>query len=412
MSIRLILFLPLLFLALQAHAATEGELRARIDERNTQIKALEEEIARYQKTLSETTGKSNTLKNEIVRIETQIKKLNADLRLTESRIGATELKLDELDAEIHLKEADITRNKAVLRGTLQALHERDDDSLLEVMLKNERISDFFGDLENIQALERTVQTNLAALRDLKGALEGERDEKERQRRNLAALRNELGDRKTIEDQTKRNRSLLLTQTKSREAQYQKILREREVEREQALAEIQRIEDDLRKLINPEEIPAARSGVLAWPIQGAVLTQNFGATLDSQILYNGQPHNGIDIRASVGTNVLAAETGTVREVGDTDAFSGCLSYGKWVLIDHPNNLSTLYAHLSLIRTQKGATVSRGDLIGYSGATGYATGPHLHFTVYDSKTVQFRASSVPGSRCKFLPYGGYVNPMAYL
>jgi len=143
-----------------------------------------------------------------------------------------------------------------------------------------------------------------------------------------------------------------------------------------------------------------------------LTQSFGNTPDSKILYNGKPHNGIDLRADVGTPLYAAENGVIKEIGDTDAFVGCLSYGKWILIEHANNLATLSAHLSRIAVAKGQTVTRGDLIGYTGATGYATGPHLHFTVYDASTVQFKKSTVPGSNCRFLPYGGYLNPLAYL
>ncbi|MEK7559747.1 MAG: M23 family metallopeptidase, partial [Patescibacteria group bacterium] len=158
-------------------------------------------------------------------------------------------------------------------------------------------------------------------------------------------------------------------------------------------------------------------ILSWPIKGAVLTQGFGTTPYSKVLYNGKPHNGIDIKAPIGTEIFSAEGGVVKEIGDTDQFGRnsvrpCLSYGKWVLLEHPNNLSTLYAHLSLIRVQKGDIIKRGDLIGYSGSTGYAVGPHLHFTVYDSSTVQFGPSKIPRSTCSFLPFGGYLNPLAYL
>lgn len=393
-------------------AATETELRARINDRNAQIEKLEREIAAYQKTLAETADTSNTLKKEISRIETQIKKLNADIRLTENRIGATQLELEDIQNEIEDTENNIERGKGALAATLKTIHEQDNQSLVEIMLKHNRVSDFLNDLQNIESLEGSIQESMRELREFKTVLEEERSQQEQYKRDLTALRGELGDRTTIEETARKNRAALLSATKNQEAQYQKILAEREKQRELVLQEIQRIEDDLRKLINPADIPQARSGVLAWPIKSAVLTQNFGNTPDAQILYNGKPHNGIDIKASIGTSVFAAEAGVVREIGDTDAFPGCLSYGKWVLIEHPNNLSTLYAHLSLIRTQKGDTVTREQLIGYSGATGYATGPHLHFTVYDTKTVQFKSSTVPGSRCKFLPYGGYLNPMAYL
>lgn len=411
-SVILIIILLLSPVVTATHAATETELRARINDRNAQIEQLEKEIAAYQKTLAATADKSNTLKQEISRIETQIKKLNADIRLTESRIGATQLELEDIQGEITDTEYKIERGRRTLAATLKTIQEQDNESLMELMLKYERVSDFLNDLQHIENLEISIQETVAELREFKVMLEDERAKQEQRKQDLTALRGELRDRTSIEETARTSRATLLTATKNQETQYQKILAEREKQRELVLQEIQRIEDDLRKLINPADLPQARSGTLAWPVKGAILTQNFGNTPDAQILYNGKPHNGIDIKASIGTPVYASEAGVIRELGDTDAFSGCLSYGKWVLIEHPNNLSTLYAHLSLIRAQKGDTVTREQLIGYSGATGYATGPHLHFTVYDAKTVQFKSSTVPGSRCKFLPYGGYLNPMAYL
>ena len=73
-------------------------------------------------------------------------------------------------------------------------------------------------------------------------------------------------------------------------------------------------------------------------------------------------------------------------GNTDEPRGCYSYGKWILIKHENGLSTLYAHLSLIKVNAGETVNTGDIIGYSGNTGYSTGPHLHLTVYATQGVK--------------------------
>lgn len=408
-----VLLAVFLFNTVLAHAATETELRARVEAQNKEIQKLEQEIAAYQKTLSQTAEQSKTLQGEVSRIETQIKKLNTDIRLTQNRISATELQIEELDGEIAHKELRIKTQRGALAETIQTLYQEDTNSIIEVLLEHERISDFFGQLEHIQNVEQSIHGDLAALRELKTTLEEERDSRTKRRKELSQLNHELGYRRAIEEGAKGDKKKLLTETKNEEARYQQLLKDRAVKREAMLSEIQRTEDELRQLINPSMIPQAHAGVLAWPLKGSVvLTQSFGNTPDSKILYNGKPHNGIDFGAPIGTPLYAAESGFVWETGNTDLFMGCLSYGKWILIRHPNNLATLYAHLSTVSVVKGTSVTRGDLIGYTGDTGYATGPHLHFTVYDASTVQFRASKISGSNCQYLPYGGYLNPLAYL
>ena len=87
------------------------------------------------------------------------------------------------------------------------------------------------------------------------------------------------------------------------------------------------------------------------------------------------------------------------------------------MEHDNNLSTLYAHLSLIRVDAGDAVQAGDLLGYSGNTGYSTGPHLHFAVFASKAVRV-TSEYKSKICGTLltlplsPKNGYLNPLSYL
>lgn len=395
------------------HAATEAELKTRMEAQQKEIQKLEEEITAYKKTLSKTAEQSKTLQQEIVRTETQIKKVNADMRLTQNRIVSTQLQIEELDGDIYESESKMESYRETLAETLQAIYQADTNSIMEVLLQHERISDFFGSLEDLENLEESIHGNLISLRESKRVLEDERVSRTEQKKSLSVLDRELQSRRAIEQNAKKAKNTLLAETKNEEARYQKLVREREAKREAMLNEIQRIEDELRKLINPSTIPESRAGVLAWPIKGSVaLTQSFGNTPDSQILYNGKPHNGIDLRAPVGTPLYAADLGEVWETGNTDAYTGCLSYGKWILIKHPNNLATLYAHLSQILVTRGTSVAREDLIGYTGETGYATGPHLHFGVYDATTVQFRASKITGSNCQFLPYGGYLNPLAYL
>ncbi len=124
--------------------------------------------------------------------------------------------------------------------------------------------------------------------------------------------------------------------------------------------------------------------------------------------------------TIETSVEAALSGTVFATGNTDLVQGCYSFGKWVMIQHGNGISTLYAHLSQIDVSQGQSVSIGQTIGLSGMTGYATGPHLHFGVYATEGVkimtlrQFRGATI-GCADATMPVAtldAYLNPLSYL
>lgn len=88
---------------------------------------------------------------------------------------------------------------------------------------------------------------------------------------------------------------------------------------------------------------------------------------------GGGHTGIDYRADVGTPVQAGRTGKVSQI--TGGWAG--GWGTSVVLDHGNGVTTRYAHLSKSAVSAGETVSQGSIVGYSGNSGFSTGPHLHF-----------------------------------
>ena len=90
---------------------------------------------------------------------------------------------------------------------------------------------------------------------------------------------------------------------------------------------------------------------------------------------GEPgfHYGVDIAADEGTPIEAFADGTVRETGES-------SYGKYLIVDHADGFSTLYAHCSSISIEVGEKVSCGSEIARVGQTGNATGPHLHLEIW--------------------------------
>lgn len=109
----------------------------------------------------------------------------------------------------------------------------------------------------------------------------------------------------------------------------------------------------------------------WPVNGRILSR-YGDREDP-FSGEGEIHTGVDISASMGTPVHAAADGVV-ESADYDR-----GYGKLVIIDHGNGYRTWYAHLSRYEVVPGEEIRRGEVLGYSGATGRVTAPHLHFEV---------------------------------
>jgi murein DD-endopeptidase MepM/ murein hydrolase activator NlpD len=109
----------------------------------------------------------------------------------------------------------------------------------------------------------------------------------------------------------------------------------------------------------------------WPVMGRI-TSSFGERNDP---FNGEGafHRGVDISAEYGTRIIAPADGIVRFA---DFMNG---YGRAVMIDHGNGITTLYGHLSGFAVTPGQLVRRGDAVGYVGQSGRSTGPHLHYEV---------------------------------
>ena len=116
-----------------------------------------------------------------------------------------------------------------------------------------------------------------------------------------------------------------------------------------------------------------TGTYIWPCPSSTYVTSAFGMRDHPLFGDERPHSGIDIAGSAGSEVLAADSGTVA--GATYSSS----YGNYVTIYHSNGDYTLYAHMSSLAVSAGQSVTQGDVIGYVGSTGWATGPHLHFEI---------------------------------
>jgi len=136
-------------------------------------------------------------------------------------------------------------------------------------------------------------------------------------------------------------------------------------------------DDIEVYRRMAEIAAATP--LARPLESARVSSRFGKRVDP-FLRRPAMHSGIDFRAASGTGVHATAPGKIVSAGRNGG------YGRMVVIDHGNGMTTRYAHLSRISVKKGQAVEAGEIIGKVGSTGRSTGPHLHYEIRrDGKAV---------------------------
>ncbi|OGG86003.1 hypothetical protein A2392_00860 [Candidatus Kaiserbacteria bacterium RIFOXYB1_FULL_46_14] len=405
------------------NAQTEVErLQAEIKERNSRLGEIEKEIAKYEVELQKVGAEKGTLQKAINQLELERKKVLADISYTEAKINNTDLEIGKLSIEIVDTTEDISRNIAAVAEILRVVAENDNDSLLELFLRHKNLAQFWDEVESLETVRQRMRDRVTELDSLRGTLTGKKDEETDRRGELLSLKQQYTGQRAILENNKKEKNQLLTVTKNQESEYQKQLAEKKTAREKLLKEVQAIESELQFILDPNSIPSKGTAVFRWPLDKIIITQYFGYTkfaLQNAGVYKNNMHNGIDLGAAVGTKIYAPLSGTVRATGNTDLVAGCYSWGQWALVDHPNGLSTLFAHMSWTGVTAGQQLSTGDVIGYIGATGYATGPHLHFTVYASEAVQVKRfnefKAVTGCGAAFSPFSaveGYLNPLDFL
>ncbi|MEX2052188.1 MAG: peptidoglycan DD-metalloendopeptidase family protein [Candidatus Paceibacterota bacterium] len=389
-------------------AQTAEELQNRILEKDQDISRLEAEIAKYQNELNSLSKQKSSLAGSIKELDITRRKLATDILVTEKKIEKTSLMIGTLSSDIGNKEKSIRNNQESIKLDIRRTHELETQSILEIILAGDDFTVVWNDIDNIASVRQRLRTQIVRLQETKLGLEDTRAITVATKDEFDGLKIQLAAQQKIVVQNKNEKNKLLTQTKNNEANYQKLLKDRIAKREALEKELQDYEAQLRFILDPSTLPSA--GVLSWPLDSIFVTSPYGPRW-------GGYHRGVDFRAAVGTPVKAAADGTVKGAGDTDICCPGASFGKWILIEHNNGLSSTSAHLSLISVMEGQKVTRGQIIGYSGNTGSSTGPHLHFSVYVSSGVKvdsFESKSYPGIILvqPISALKAYLEPMYYL
>jgi murein DD-endopeptidase MepM/ murein hydrolase activator NlpD len=297
--------------------------------------------------------------------------------------------------------------------TLRALQRLSEPTILTALLRGSTLADSVFKANALSQMQNKLRSDITELSDMEKQMSDRVAAKRGFKQEVATKKELLASRKSIIEDQKAERATLLEVTKNKESTYQKQLAELQKQQDKMEAEIAAFEKQLKDKFDTAKLAGLGKGIFSWPIvltkDGGMgrLTQHFG---EVSSLYRGRPHNGMDIGVPVGTPVYAAADGTVMAADNNDQSSWRkYQYGKHVLIKHPDNLATLYGHLSRYVVSVGQSVVKGQIIGYSGNTGYSTGAHLHFGVYWAPSIELKYIPPAAGR---VPVGVVLNPEDYL
>lgn len=303
----------------------------------------------------------------------QIDLINEQLALMEDLVKQKE---EDVKAAAAKEEEQLER----YRMRVRAMEENSGQSILDIIVSSSNFSQALAAVDDMGAImesDRELQEEYLAAREETQKAKAELEEA---MEDLEARRREFRLEKTRLEQEVREAYELIAGLQN---DIDRAAEEYEIN---AAAEDEMIAyfDELSKQFAQEQEEALRSalanGTFIWPVPDCtLLTSRFGYRIHPILGYE-RFHAGVDIGAKAGDTIIASDGGTVAVAEYSD------SYGNYVLINHGNGYTTLYAHMSSMAVEAGQAVEQGDTLGYVGSTGWSTGPHLHFEIRynDEKT----------------------------
>jgi murein DD-endopeptidase MepM/ murein hydrolase activator NlpD len=359
---RRVLLLLVLALGLAAPALAGdglGQQKASLD---AKLAAVQAKIAREHARESTLSGQIGGLTTQIHSLEarvgdvsSQLSALQADLALHQQRLA----KLNELYRLQTIRFRNLRHEYTIsvqrLDQRLVTIYKQNSPSTVDVLLAARSFQDVLDEFNYLGAIAAQDKKVAGQVATAKHAVM-------RARAKTAAVRRGLQQETRVIDARAQQQAILRGELLSSRAQLATTRAGKShalvVTKAQEQSEIQE-----SQAIQAAATPSAAG--LIWPVSGPI-TSPFGMRW-------GTLHPGIDIGVPTGTPIHAAAAGTVVYCGWEEG------YGNLVVIDHHNGLATAYGHQSRVAVSCGQNVAQGDVIGYSGCTGFCTGPHVHFEV---------------------------------
>lgn len=357
----------------QRKAAQIAALEQKKKEQQEKLKDLEKQIAEAK------------AKKEDVMVTKKL--LDQRNQLLLEQIDDTQNQIDDAAAQIARYELLEQEQYELFCQQVRSEEERGSLSYLSVLFKATSMADLLNRMEFVNEVAEYNKTLIAAMKETRENIKAEKTEMEAKEAQLGEQQDELQGKL---DET--------TKLMNEYAADQKALERMHAAEEKAADEI---DAQIARLIADSDVvpgsegfiwPVSTSKMISSPIGSRVAPGGFGST----------NHKGVDI-CNVGytSSVYATKSGRVLLTNSSGWGGG---YGNYVVIDHGGGLTTLYAHMSVVKVSPGDTVSQGTVIGVTGNTGASTGPHLHYEVRTTTIVSGKSVTVYQNPLNYLP--GYI------
>lgn len=360
------------------------------------ISDLQDEQESVKNSIEQKKGELNTNASQKTATATKIQEITDSINATQQKIASYSTQIADQQASIDATNKKITETEAKLKEAQENLNDRlvtiykdGNVNYLDVLFKSEDFSNFLTRFEYLSYITKRDKQLVTQVEEMKTQLESQKATLEQQLSSLSALKSEEEDVKSLLEEQQGQQKSAYAELEKDEAALKEVIAsmqatsdeigekiktlqaEEEAKRAAAAAAANQSNGAVTASANASGYKATAAGNGIWPAPDShVVTSNYGGR-DYPLGGGYNFHLGTDIAASYGTPVLAYQAGTVLIA------SYHWSYGNYVVIDHGNGFSTLYAHMSALTVSAGQTVTAGQQVGLIGSTGSSTGPHLHF-----------------------------------
>lgn len=367
------------------------QLNQQIQDRKNKISALRKQIEAYQSQIKVRQSQRASLENQISLIEDQLEKTKLDIEATQDEIEQLNLEVEQATLEIEDKEENITAQKERIAELVRALYKESQKDYLEILLMNERFSDFFDSIRSLEDVQGGLQKTVLAVQELREQLLVQKASLENNRLRQEKLKEKLVQEKGSMEDQKHGKQTLVVQSVLSQEKYERLLSEARAEQAEINSDIVNLEKVVREKM---KLLGNGTASLMWPIDPS-------RGISTYFRDPGYPfrhvfeHPGLDVRAYQGTYIKSPEDGYVARV----KFDGSKAY-SYVMIVHRGGLATVFGHVSRPIVAQDTYVKKGQVValtggapGSVGAGNLTTGPHLHFEV--------RLNGIPVDPLKYLP-----------
>ena len=339
---------------------------------------LKKEVEQAKQNKNSAKSQLDKVKNQRASVADEVLSIDKEINRVENEIEATALAIEKSKADLLIKEEELKIAEANcieydedFKTRARIMYENGNSSYLEVLLGASSFGDFLSRVEMVKEIVEYDRKILGEMKIARDAIRVAKEELEAERANLEAKEVELANMKIELGYRLEAKQGLLDQLYADEEEYKKAYEKAEADEKKIQKQLQ--EQAAKEAKNGTQTKYTGTGRFVWPCPASTrITSPYGYRIHP-VYKTKKFHAGIDIGAGYGSNIVAAESGTV-----TVATYGS-GYGKYVVVSHGSGITTLYAHCSSLLVKVGDKVSRGQVIAKVGSTGVSTGNHLHFEV---------------------------------